>query len=372
VRELVRANLVVEHVPGRFTCHDLLRVYAADRAAAEETAEDRASALERMFDHHLHTLIAIHMTHHAGHRPLPEEPAMVRGTTPELFETLDDVHDWFLAEKNVLRAVIAHSEAHRFDRHTWQLVWIAFDLIDKFGPWRDWVWVLDTARLAATRDGEHLHAAKMTFLEAIVSSRLGRFEESRAKFEAGGRAYAEIGDVPGQVRCQSGAAWALLQLDRPQESLETAEAALELQRNDASATNERISMALHQVVEARRLIGDNEMALELCAELESLETDEVSPYDEGQRNLTKGAVLVRLGRFDQALETLGIALERLERAGSWDDVAAVQNWAGDAHQGLDDISSARSAWSEALATFEHHQHPNAAGVRVKLAALPEN
>ena len=37
--ELARAHLVTERVPGRFTLHDLLRVYAAGLAAADDSDE---------------------------------------------------------------------------------------------------------------------------------------------------------------------------------------------------------------------------------------------------------------------------------------------------------------------------------------------
>jgi hypothetical protein len=39
ISELLRANLLAEHVPGRFAIHDLLRVYAADQARQSENAK---------------------------------------------------------------------------------------------------------------------------------------------------------------------------------------------------------------------------------------------------------------------------------------------------------------------------------------------
>jgi tetratricopeptide (TPR) repeat protein len=328
--------------------------------------------LERTFDHYLHTLIAIHATHQASHRPLPNEPLMTPGTCPEVFEDLSAVHDWFRAEQNVLRAVIAHSEAQNFDRHTWQLAWIAFDLIDRFGPWRDWLWVLGSAERAAARIGEHQHAAKMMFFGAVVCSRLGGFEESRSRFEAASRAYAELGDVAGQVRCQSGIAWALVLMDRPHESLKVAEAAFELQRHDVSASAQRVGMALHQVVEGLMAVGDFHKALERCAELVALRRGTANPYDRAHEIHTEGVIFLRLGEFDKAVEALTTSVGLFEQAGSWSDVVSAQRWLGEAHQGVGDIAEARRRWIEALTTLEYHQHPHADLVRAKLAALPEN
>ena len=52
--ELTRAHMLTEQPPGRFRCHDLLRTYAAEQAAAC-TDDDRCQALSRVMDHYLHT-----------------------------------------------------------------------------------------------------------------------------------------------------------------------------------------------------------------------------------------------------------------------------------------------------------------------------
>jgi hypothetical protein len=52
--ELIAAHLVVEHVPGRYLSHDLLRAYAAELAGAAE----RQAACHRVLDHYLHTAFA--------------------------------------------------------------------------------------------------------------------------------------------------------------------------------------------------------------------------------------------------------------------------------------------------------------------------
>jgi DNA-binding SARP family transcriptional activator len=53
--ELTGARLLTEHRPGRFTSHDLTRVYAAELSAAEDTEDDRRGALRLLLDYYLHT-----------------------------------------------------------------------------------------------------------------------------------------------------------------------------------------------------------------------------------------------------------------------------------------------------------------------------
>jgi hypothetical protein len=49
--ELVRANLVEQPYPDRYNLHELLRAYAAECAAQDETEDDRRAALRRLSDH---------------------------------------------------------------------------------------------------------------------------------------------------------------------------------------------------------------------------------------------------------------------------------------------------------------------------------
>ncbi|MEV5738692.1 tetratricopeptide repeat protein [Microbispora rosea] len=51
--ELSRAHLISEHLPGRYTFHDLLRLYAAERNREEDGEDERAGAIHRLYDHYV-------------------------------------------------------------------------------------------------------------------------------------------------------------------------------------------------------------------------------------------------------------------------------------------------------------------------------
>ncbi|SCG34963.1 AfsR/SARP family transcriptional regulator [Micromonospora rifamycinica] len=55
LEQLVGSHLLDERSPGRFTYHDLLRLYARRQAQIEITPETRRAALRRLLDHYLHT-----------------------------------------------------------------------------------------------------------------------------------------------------------------------------------------------------------------------------------------------------------------------------------------------------------------------------
>jgi DNA-binding SARP family transcriptional activator/tetratricopeptide (TPR) repeat protein len=368
-RELVRASLLTEHVSGRFACHDLLRVYAADRASVDETAEARAAATERAFDHYLHTLIAVDAAHHERFRLLKDVPTVVSGAIPEILEGRDAIEAWARAESGVLRAVIAQSDELGWDRHTWQLVWFIFDVIDWTSPWLDWLWIFATARGAAGRLGERQYVARLLYLEGMALGRVGRFEECRDFLEQSDHAYAEIGDVSGRVRAQTNRAWSFMMMGQAHEALRAAECTLELQRGDASATGPLIGLVIHQIVEALVVMGEFERAYERCLEWESANSDGATPYWAGLQAQATANVLVNLGRYDEAVEAAHRSLDLLGQIGSAGDLAHSHLLLGDAHHGLGNQDDARSWWSKTLAAFEYHQNPRAEDIRAKLTAL---
>ena len=56
--ELARAYLVVEHQPGRFTFHDLLRAYAAEQARVQESPDGLEEAVRRLLDYYMRAMHA--------------------------------------------------------------------------------------------------------------------------------------------------------------------------------------------------------------------------------------------------------------------------------------------------------------------------
>src|SRR5262249_56302829 len=96
--DLPGAGLVGGQAGGRFACHDLLRAYAAEQAAALEDQAERTAALHRMLDHYLHSAqAAARRLHPAGH-PVAAPPPLP-GTTPEHPATCREALAWFRAER---------------------------------------------------------------------------------------------------------------------------------------------------------------------------------------------------------------------------------------------------------------------------------
>src|SRR5262249_3429654 len=127
--ELTRANLIVEHTPGRYTFHDLLRAYAHALARTQDTGDLRDTATHRVLDHDLHTAYTADRLLNPARDPIALTPPQP-GTTPEHLIDYRQALAWFTAEHAVLLAATDHAAATGFDTHTWQLAWTLSNYLD--------------------------------------------------------------------------------------------------------------------------------------------------------------------------------------------------------------------------------------------------
>jgi DNA-binding SARP family transcriptional activator len=120
--ELARAHLVTKCLSGRYSCHDLLRAYAADQACITDSEADRQSAAGRIVDHYLQTAHAASVLIDSARLPIAVPPARP-GVQPERLADFRHALAWLQAEHQVLPAVIALAESIGSDVQAWQIPW---------------------------------------------------------------------------------------------------------------------------------------------------------------------------------------------------------------------------------------------------------
>jgi hypothetical protein len=138
--ELTRASLLTEHVPGRYSLHDLLHAYATDLALSVETDHERHATLRRVLDHYLQTAYAGDQLLHPVRDPISSPLASsAPGVTPEPLTDYGQAMAWFVAEHRVLLAATRLAINSEFVTHTWQLAWTFDTFLDRRGHWHDLV-----------------------------------------------------------------------------------------------------------------------------------------------------------------------------------------------------------------------------------------
>ncbi|WUE12973.1 tetratricopeptide repeat protein [Nonomuraea sp. NBC_00507] len=128
--DLARVHLM-NAGPDRYTCHDLLVTYAAERAEAEDPPAERETAINRYLDFYLRTIVSA--GEHVDVRvvgPAPDGP--VTDVTPLSFSSTADAENWLDREWDTIAALIAHAA----ERGPHALAWRLADALRDVLPWK--------------------------------------------------------------------------------------------------------------------------------------------------------------------------------------------------------------------------------------------
>jgi DNA-binding SARP family transcriptional activator/tetratricopeptide (TPR) repeat protein/DNA-binding XRE family transcriptional regulator len=161
VAELCDEHLLTEYVPGRYTCHDLLRSYAAEEARARESEADRRDVMHRMLDHYLHAAtVASSFLYpcQPGITWTPAHPAVTREAIAESGQAAE----WFENEQQVLLGVIRQAAEGGYAPYVWRLPWTAGWYLRGEACWQ---------RLAAAQESALVVAARLNNLPGLVMAR---------------------------------------------------------------------------------------------------------------------------------------------------------------------------------------------------------
>jgi DNA-binding SARP family transcriptional activator len=372
---LVDAHLLESPAPGRYKFHDLLRVYASERAVADLPGPDRDAALGRLLGWYMRTADA------AGAAVSPRSRYTMPLDTPDhdvpplAFGGAQEALAWYDSERaNVLAATRQAAASGRHDI-AWRLPVPLFLIFDSRGGWADCIAThrvaLDSARQARNRQGEAwvLNNLGVALGATRDSEGIGCLERSLALRH-------EIGDRAGEEQAAGNLADAYTRLGRPEEAIELFGRARDLSRATGNRYGEGVAQtnlgdALLDLGRAEEAVGPLEQARITFAEI---------PYPDGvgYACYNLGRCYQSLGRGQQALDCLQQALSSHRASGSRHRQAVTLRALGAAQADNGQAAEARRSWTEAAAIFDElGDQTQAAQVREDLAgglthALPGN
>ncbi|NNN33868.1 tetratricopeptide repeat protein, partial [Streptomyces sp. S3(2020)] len=369
--ELTRAHLLTEHVPGRYSCHDLLRTYAMELTEVHDRAEERDSAVRRLLDHYLHT------AHAAGRRfspwwttcPLDEAAP---GAGSEAFEDDRQALGWFTAERQVLREVVALAVQSGCDGHVWRFAWMLERFHDRQGHWHDSAALQRAGLDTAIREGHATARAHLHRGLARASARLERYDDAQAHIRLSLDLFAELGDGLGLAHAHRSHGWLLDRLNRHTEALDAAGRALALYR--AVGDHVAATSALHALGWTHVLRGDHLRAAayfeEALARLADCGTEHgVNRYGEAGAWDSLGITRHHLGQHERAVACYQCALRLYREVGDTFNEAGTLRHLGDTYLATGDTGAARTVWERAVQLFARTDPTAADEIRTRLYAL---
>ncbi len=353
LEKLAEASLLgFSGTPGRYTSHDLLRVYAMERLETAERAEDVHAAGERVRKWLL--TVATKAAQFFDH-DRPEVTITVDG--PDPVRDRDSAAQWLAREqthwRGALRAAVGRGEHRRVLDLAEAMHWYS----DLRGTGELWLEVFRGGAAAARALGDVKSAAEqLNYVSWALYALCGESREALAAHKLAVAAASEAGDVVTE-------AWSLYygsaitrRLGSPREAARVGRRAVELfeqagypnghnlalsllgsmlhtlgefdeavavqRRSEAyyrgSATapgnDELLSMVLTRLADSLAASGDVATALELLEEAESLFRKHDAMFGVARTQHLRGRVLSRAGRLEEAEEQLVAALAEERRS----------------------------------------------------------
>jgi DNA-binding SARP family transcriptional activator len=336
---LSAAHLVERHAPGRYQLHDLLRLYASERAEAEDTQQDRDRALQRLLDVYLRTADAAASRLYPGIEHLLSKPSTADSRTLTLTDHTQALV-WLDSERPNLVAATRFAAEHGPKDFTWHLA----DALAGYFYGRmyrtDWLETTAIGLKAAREAGDEVAEAAMLHTQAHAAFSFGQYEQARDMGLQARDLYQQAGNPAGEAEIYKRlglAFWPLGQLD---ESLESFTRARDLSRRTGNRAGESTALNGMCLVYADwgrfdEMLAHNEEALAIQREIGSR-------MSEGASMHLKGYAYAELGRFDEGLKFVTQALAlyqetgfRYNEASTLTCIAAINRDTGDYQQALE-------------------------------------
>ncbi len=365
--ELTGAHLLTEHVPGRFTGHDLLRAYAAELAAEGETEVDRDLARRRLGDHYLHTAAA------AGRRLCPARPPVVLdtpqpGAVPEKFASYAEALSWFSAEHQVLLAVADAAAATCGDASAWQLPALLTDYLNLEGHWHDLAALGRAALAAAEQAGDGLGRAHAHASIGVANLRVGCYDTARSHLLRASSLFREADATAWQARNHLTVGVLFDRQGRHDKAKRQAERALSLYQDLGYRAGE--AHALMNLGWHLANLGDGLAAVAHSRRALDLNREVGNPVGEAYAWDNLGYAMHLLGDDAEAIACYRRALKVLrevrDRAAQGEVLARL----GDIYSSVGNKAMAKAVWRRALAILEELHDLGADEVRSRLGVAP--
>ncbi|MGH3289538.1 MAG: BTAD domain-containing putative transcriptional regulator [Streptosporangiaceae bacterium] len=350
--ELVNARLVETvgvgtGVHSQYHMHELIRVYARERLAADESPAERDAAVERALGALLYLAEAasrrfnggdsVKIPNHAPLWPLPE---------PLVEQLVSDPMSWFVHERAALISGVRQAAHGGLTELCWSLALNAEMIFEARAYFDDWRKTADIA-LAATRQAHEVRGqAAMLYTRGSLYLQQQRFGQARRDFTAAAQLFSDAGDDQGLARVTHHTAFMDGLRGRLNDAAKGYEQALATYRKTGDYKDAayvlnglaQIKLQRHQLDEARELLSE---ALGLCRVARWARVEAQVRHRMGEASLLAGEPA-------RAVEEFELALARTRELGDPIGEAYVLAGVGVAKVRLGEFGQARTALQRAL------------------------
>ena len=312
---LVTAHVVEQRAAGRYGFHDLLRLYAAERADQEETEPDRDAALARLLDHYIARVTAAAAVLYPTTLRLPPPTTAPPPTTPSADPAAADPPPgdpaagdpvtWLDTERPNLVAAVRHAAEQGPRPAAWRLA----DLLRMYFYLRmhlaDWEAVATDGLTAASTDGDLRAQAAGHLSLALLRARQSRTETATDHYATALRLTREAGWLEGEATVLNNLGLVHAAVGRLRLATDCYEQALAIQRQLNRPSG--VAAALGNLASLYYELGSLDLAADHAQQAISL-------YRAAGHRVGVAVVLAEHGETCRALGRLDAARDLLDRS----------------------------------------------------------
>jgi DNA-binding SARP family transcriptional activator len=357
---LLTANLLQTAAAGRYQLHDLLRIFAAERAEQEESEADRLAAIRRLLTWYLRSANAAAgiLEPRIRRVPVPAAEPSVRSLE---FDAYDQAVAWCEAER--ANVVAATHQAARFGLHelAWRLPFTLRRFFRLGKHWAEWIDTYEVALASARLLGDR--AAQAWILDSFGEpfTHLGELDKAISLRTAAAGILQDMGDRTGLAQAFGNLGIDFSMAGQPGEARGYFQQALAIFRELGDAHNQARSLAnmgeaLHHAGCHDDAIRHLRQALDMHAAL-------------GGESYSWARTLVSLGRLYQDTGQFEPAAGCYRQAASASRALHDRGGEADALDGLGHVmqalnrpADAHRSWTRARTIYEAIGDPRAAGL----------
>ena len=345
---LLDHHLLVRAPAGQFRSHDLIRGYAAVRAARDDPAAEQRHAVARLLDYYLYTADQADRVLHPFRNRIPASVSYPPATSPAL-GTQDDAATWFELEwRNILQAA-QYAGRHEWKRQCADLTHVLAGFIEIKGYWDDAI-AAQTVALQACRElADPTRIARASLELSVVSQQAGRHEAALALAEEAAAIYQSLADQRGLAEALDQIGLANQRSARSREALAYFHEARTLYGK--AADTHGMATALSHTGIASWHLGRYPDALTHLSEALGLYRDVGDKRGEAKMLNNLGKMQLHCGYHREALESFEKSLEIFTDIGGAQNQAILHHNIGSVHHYKGSYEKGLAAYRQALAIY---------------------
>jgi DNA-binding SARP family transcriptional activator/tetratricopeptide (TPR) repeat protein len=367
LRELAGANLLSELSPGRYVCHDLLRVYAAEVLVGEESVGECRAAVRRLLDYFLYSADAVFRLH-STYRDLRRLPAHRADVVPEVFVDYEGAVGWLVSEYRVVMAVFSYVAGSPGLRgYVLPLAWAVQHFQDRRGHWRDLAVTQGVSLEVAEQLGDVVGVAFACGGLARVAALRGCYGDAHRYLDRAFSLFEGVGDDVAMAYHQTQRSSVYNRCGEYRRALCHVWAAIELCRGVGHRLGE--AGALNNLGWLFTRLGEHERALVYCGQALVMYAELDNRVGQANTLDSIAHAYYRLGCFEEAIGYYRESLVLLRVLGDRTEEVKTLLCLGEVYVEVGCRGLACSVLGEALVVMEELGHPDTEQVRADLLAM---